>query len=141
MSQIIENALAANLAEWITANLPETTPDYGEVLVANRDAIRTRPCIVLATADPKPVSPLKHTERIRLEVHLFTQIDDTPVADHNAIASAIEGLLADTAGIRADLNSDTFVLHALLRRDSGTAPDETRGRETTLTYEAVVSAL
>ena len=64
MSQIIETALAANLAAWIADQMPETGPDYGEIVVANRDAIRARPCIVVATSDSKPVSPLPSTDRV-----------------------------------------------------------------------------
>lgn len=141
MSQIIETALAANLAAWIADQMPETGPDYGEIVVANRDAIRARPCIVVATTDSKPVSPLPSTDRVRVDVHIFTQIDDTTVADHHTIALAVEAALADLDGMQDEYNDTAFILHALLRRESGTTPDETRGRETILTYEAVVSAV
>ena len=53
----------------------------------------------------------------------------------------IVALLADKAAIRTDLDSATFLLHDLIPRESVTVPDEARGRETTLTYEAVVSAV
>ena len=35
----------------------------------------------------------------------------------------------------------TSLLHDLLDRESATSPDEARGRESVLTYEAVVSAV
>jgi len=49
--------------------------------------------------------------------------------------------LAGVPAIQADLNDDTFCLHDLLLRDSSTVPDESRGRETVVSYEAVVSAV
>jgi hypothetical protein len=49
-------------------------------------------------------------------------------------------MLRDTDSIRAELASDSFLLHDLIARETSTVPDETRGRETTLSFEAVVSA-
>jgi hypothetical protein len=43
--------------------------------------------------------------------------------------------------IQSDLDSESFVLHDLIERESTTTPDESRGRETVLSYEAVVSAV
>jgi len=140
MSTLIEDSLTSNLATWLNSNRPETIPGSVPIHVANRDELRTRPCVVLATSDSKPVSAMRNTARIKLDVHLFSQVDDTPADDHVAWAVAIASLLADVAAIRTDLNSDTFCLHDLLVRETATTPDETRGRETILTYEAVVSA-
>ena len=50
-------------------------------------------------------------------------------------------MLHDKAAIQAALDSDNFVLHDLLDRESTTTPDEARGRESVLSYEAVVSAI
>ena len=50
-------------------------------------------------------------------------------------------LLAGVAAIQTSLNSETFCLHDLIARETATTPDEQRGRETILTYEAVVSAV
>jgi hypothetical protein len=50
-------------------------------------------------------------------------------------------LLQGKAAIQAALDSATFVLHDLIERESATTPDEARGRETVLGYEAVVSAV
>ena len=141
MPNLIEDALTSKLVTWLDANRPEPIPATLPIHVANRDELRSRPCIVLATSEAKPVSGLRHTARIKLDMHLFSQVDDTPAADHAAWAAALAGTLADVATLRTALDSDTFVLHDLLPRDSATTPDETRGRETVLSYEAVVSAV
>jgi hypothetical protein len=141
MPNLIEDALTSNLATWLNGNRPEAIPDTVPIHVANRDELRSRPFIVLASSDSKPVSAMRHTARIKLDVHLFSQVDDTPANDHAAWAAALAGLLADVTTLRTDLNSGTFCLHDLLARETATTPDETRGRETILTYEAVVSAV
>ncbi len=141
MPQIIEDALTSKLAAWINENRPESVPSSVPVHVANRDELRTRPCIVLATSESKSVPGMPHTARIKLDIHLFSQIDDTPAATHAEWAAALADLLRDKAGIRSDLDSETFLLHDLLPRETATTPDETRGRETVLTFEAVVSAV
>ena len=141
MPQIIEDALTSKLAAWIAENRPESVPFAIPVHVANRDELRTRPCIVLATSESKSVPAMPHTARIKLDVHLFSQIDDTPAATHAAWAAALGDVLRDKSAIRANLESETFILHDLLPRETGTTPDETRGRETVLSFEAVVSAV
>lgn len=141
MSKLIEDALALKLATWLAENRPEAIPSNVPLHVANRDELRTRPCIVLATSDTKPVSGAQHTARIKLDVHLFSQVDDTPAETSAVWASELAQLLAGVASIQADLNDETFCLHDLLLRDSSTLPDESRGRETVVTYEAVVSAV
>lgn len=141
MPNLIEDALASNLAVWLADNRTEAIPTSIPIHVANRDELRTRPCIVLATSDTSPVSGARHTARIKLDVHLFTQVDDTPAETSAGWASELATLLSGVAAIRADLNDDTFCLHDLLLRDSSTLPDESRGRETVLSYEAVVSAV
>ena len=141
MPQIIEDALSSKLAEWIDETRPESIPATIPVHVANRDELRSRPCIVLATFEAKRVPAMPNTARIKLDIHLFSQIDDTPVATHAQWAATLGDMLRDKAAIRTDLNSDTFVLHDLIARETGTTPDEARGRETVLTFEAVVSAV
>jgi hypothetical protein len=74
-------------------------------------------------------------------VHLFSQVDDTPAETHAEWAGKLAVLLGGKAAIQADLDSGTFVLHDLIERESTTTPDESRGRETVLSYEAVVSAI
>ena len=141
MPNLIEDALASNLATWLVDNRPEQIPTSVPIHVANRDELRSRPCIVLTTSDTSPVSGARHTARIKLDVHLFTQVDDTPAATSAGWASELATLLSDVAAIQADLNDETFCLHDLLLRDSSTVPDESRGRETVISYEAVVSAV
>lgn len=141
MPQIIEDALTAKLAEWIDENRPESVPSSVPVHVANRDELRSRPCIVLATSEAKRVPAMPNTARIKLDIHVFSQVDDTPAATHAAWAAALGDLLRDKSSIRAALDSDTFLLHDLLARETATTPDETRGRETVLSFEAVVSAV
>jgi hypothetical protein len=143
MPQIIEDALTAKLASWIDENRPEDFPesDVLPVHVANRDELRSRPCIVLATSESKAVTAMPHTARIKLDVHLFSQIDDTPAETHAAWAAALGGMLSDRGSIRAALQSPSFVLHDLLVRETTTTPDESRGRESILTFEAVASAI
>jgi hypothetical protein len=141
MPNLIEDALASKLATWLAANRPEAIPTSVPIHIANRDELRTRPCIVLATSDTRPVSGARHTARIKLDVHLFTQVDDTPAATSTGWARELAVLLSGVAAVRADLNDDTFCLHDLLLRDSSTVPDESRGRETVISYEAVVSAV
>ncbi|MCP5535387.1 MAG: hypothetical protein H7A51_04035 [Akkermansiaceae bacterium] len=141
MPNLIEDALATKLATWLEANRPEEIPSTVPIHVANRDELRTRPCIVLATSDTKPVSGARHTTRIKLDVHLFSQVDDTPMEASAVWAAELAHLLAGVSAIQNDLNDDTFYLHDLLLRDSSTVPDESRGRETVISYEAVVSAV
>ncbi len=141
MPNLIEDALASELAAWLADNRPEALPTSVPIHVANRDELRTRPCIVLATSETRPVSGARHTARIKLDVHLFSQIDDTPTETSAVWACELARLLAGVAAIQADLNGDSFCLHDLLLRDSSTVPDESRGRETLISYKAVVSAV
>lgn len=141
MPNLIEDVLASKLAAWLSDNRPEALPTSVPIHVANRDELRVRPCIVLATSDTKPVSGARHTARIKLDVHLFSQVDDTPAETCAVWACELARLLAGVAAIQADLNDTTFALHDLLLRDSSTVPDESRGRETVISYEAVVSAV
>jgi hypothetical protein len=141
MPNLIEDRLSALLAEWIDTNRPEGFPGTIPVHVARRDEIRTRPCLVLDTSESKPVPAMPHTARVKLDVHLFSQVDDTPAEDHAEWAGKVVTLLRDTAAIQADLDSETFVLHDLIEREGSTTPDESRGRESVLGYEAVVSAV
>jgi hypothetical protein len=57
------------------------------------------------------------------------------------MAKALSDLLADRGTIKTALNSSTFILHALMLRESSTSPDEARGRESVITYEAIASAV
>ena len=141
MPQIIEDALTAKLAAWIEENRPSILSEALPVLVANRDEIRTRPCIVIATSEAKSVPAMPHTGRMRLDVHLFSQVDDTPIGTHAEWTAALADLLRDKQTLRADLASESFLLHDLIARETATAPDEARGRESVLTFEAVVSAV
>ncbi len=140
---MIEDRLLSLLAAWIDSNRPEDFPDAVSlpVHVANRDELRTRPCLVLDAPESKPVIAMPGTARVRLEVHLFSQADDTPTATHAQWVASVVSMLADKGAVRAGLDSETFVLHDLMPRESATTPDETRGRETVLAYEAVVSAV
>ena len=140
MSQLAEDALVSLLVQWITENRPPVIPVSVPVLAASRDDLRTRPCIVLEASEVRSVSAMPGTCRMKLDVHLFSQTDDTPAAVHASMAAAIESLLRDTDSIRAELASDSFLLHDLIARETSTVPDETRGRETVLSFEAVVSA-
>ena len=140
MSNLIEDALASNLAAWLEDNRPEAIPATVPVHLANRDELRTRPCIVLETSESKPLPAMRHTARIRLDVHLFSQVDDTSATEHAIWAAALVTALAGVPALKDDLDSEAFCLHDLLFRDSSTVPDESRGRETILSYEAVVSA-
>jgi len=142
MPNMIEDSLSSLLAEWIDSNRPDEFPDSATmpVHVARRDEIRSRPCIVLNTSESKPVPPMQHTARIKLDVHLFSQVDDTPADSHAEWAGKLVVLLRGKAAIQSALDCDTFVLHDLIARESVTTPDEARGRESVLSYEAVVSA-
>jgi hypothetical protein len=143
MPNLIEDRLTSLLAEWIDTNRPEGFPDASTlpIHVARRDEIRTRPCVVLNASETKPIPAMPHSARMKLDVHLFSQVDDTPAQTHAAWAGAIVSMLHDKAAIQAALDSDNFVLHDLLDRESITTPDEARGRESVLSYEAVVSAI
>ena len=141
MPNMIEDRLASLLAEWIDSNRPDEFPATLPVHVARRDEIRTRPCVVLNTSESKPVPAMPHTARVKLDVHLFSQVDDTPADTHAEWAGKLVVLLNGKAAIQSALDSDTFVLHDLMERESVTGPDEARGRESVLGYEAVVSAV
>jgi hypothetical protein len=138
---IQEEETAVRIAAWLIANRPAGVPASVPILVANRDEIRTRPCIVVATADSKIEQPMRHTSRMRLNIHLLTQSDATPVATHHAVTHALLELLADPASMLADLVADDYILHSLRLQETSVEPDENRGRESVLTYEAVASAL
>jgi hypothetical protein len=140
MSQLAEDALVTLVVQWITANRPANIPASVPVLGAARDELRTRPCVVLETSEARSVSAMASTFRMKLDVHLFSQTDDTPAATHATIAAALESLLGDSDAIIADTGSPGFLLHALIQRETSTVPDETSGRETVLSFEAVVTA-
>ena len=141
MPNLIEDRLSSLLAEWIDTNRPEDMPETIPIHVARRDELRTRPCVVLNTSESKPVAGMPNTARVKHEVHLFSQADDTPSETHAGWAAGMANLLRDKSIIRADLGSDSFVLHDIMPRESGTTPDEARGRETVISFEAVVSAV
>jgi len=143
MPQIIEDALTAKLAAWIDSKRSSGLPDASllPVHVANRDEIRSRPCVVLNPAESKPIPAMPNTARVKLDVHLFSQVDDTPAATHAEWTARLVALLRDKTAIQADLDSPSFVLHDLIGRESTTTPDDARGRESVLSYEAVVSAI
>lgn len=141
MPNLIEDRLSSLLAEWIHGHRPEGLSESIPIHVARRDEIRTRPCVVLNPAESKPVVGMPHTARVKLDVHLFSQVDDTTAENHAEWAGKLVLLLRNKSAIQADLDSETFVLHGLIERESNTTPDESRGRETVLSYEAVVSAI
>lgn len=141
MPSLIEYSLTSKLATWLDDNRPTAIPGNIPVHVANRDELRTRPCIVVVTSEAKSVSGLRHTARLKLDIHLFSQVDDTPADDHAEWAAALAALLSNPEPIQTDLNIDTFCIHDLIARETATTPDEQRGRETILSYEAVVSAV
>ena len=143
MPNLIEDRLTTLLAEWIDTHRPEGFPDAStlQIHVARRDEIRTRPCVVLNASESKPIPAMPHSARVKLDVHLFSQVDDTPAESHAEWAGAIVSMLHDKAVIQAALDSINFLLHDLIERESTTTPDEARGRESILSYEAVVSAI
>ena len=143
MPNLIEDRLSTLLAEWIDTNRPAGFPDsiVLPVHVARRDEIRTRPCVVINASEAKPIPAMPHSARVKLDVHLFSQVDDTPAETHALWAGAIVSMLHDKLVIKSALDSQSFVLHDLIERESTTTPDEARGRESVLSYEAVVSAI
>ena len=58
MPNLIEDSLTSKIAAWLTENLPEAIPATVPIHVANRDELRTRPCIVVATSEAKSVLDL-----------------------------------------------------------------------------------
>jgi hypothetical protein len=141
MPNLIEDRLTTLLAEWIDTNRPEDFPETLPIHVARRDEIRTRPCVVLNPSEAKPIPAMPHSARVKLDVHLFSQVDDTPAEMHAEWAGLLVATLHDKAVIKSALDSQSFVLHDLIERESTTTPDEARGRESVLSYEAVVSAI
>jgi hypothetical protein len=128
MPNLIEDRLTSLLAEWIDSNRPDEFPDATSlhIHVARRDEIRTRPCVVLNAAESKPIPAMPHTARVKLDVHLFSQVDDTPAETHAEWAGKLVALLGGKTAIQTALDSETFVLHDLLGRESVTNPDEAR---------------
>jgi hypothetical protein len=141
MPNLIEDALTSKLAAWLHANRPEGFPADLPIHVARRDELRTRPCVVLDATEAKPYPSMPDTAMVKMTVHLFSQVDDTPAETHAEWAAALVMVLRDKPAIQTALNSATFILHTLIPRDSATTPDEARGRETVLGYDAVVSAV
>ena len=141
MPNLIEDRLSSLLAEWMTNHRPAEIPESVPFHVARRDDIRTRPCVVLNPTESKPIPGMPHTARVKLDVHLFSQVDDTSAEDHALWAGKLVLLMRDKTTIQQDLDSESFCLHDLIERESVTTPDESRGRETVLSYEAVVSAV
>lgn len=141
MPALIEERFVSLLAGWIDDHRPEGFSESVPIHVARRDDPRSRPCVVVDAAESRAVSAMPNTARIRLEVHLFSQVDDTPAETHAQWAMALAELLADKAALRETLGSESFALHDLIERESTTTPDESRGRQTVLAYEAVVSGV
>ncbi len=141
MPNLIEDRFSSLLAEWIDTHRPAYFPVTMPIHVARRDEIRIRPCVVLNTSEAKPIPAMPHTARIKLDVHLFSQVDDTTAETHAEWAGKLAALLGGKSVIQSALDSENFVLHDLLDRESVTTPDEARGRESVLSYEAVVSAI
>jgi hypothetical protein len=82
MPNLIEDHLSSLLAEWMTSHRPAEIPESVPFHVARRDDIRTRPCVVLNPTESKPIPGMPHTARVKLDVHLFSQVDDTSAEDH-----------------------------------------------------------
>ena len=141
MPNLIEDRLTSLLAVWIDTHRPDGFPDSIPVHVARRDEIRNRPCIVLNTSESKPIAGMPHSARVKLDVHVFSQVDDTPAESHALWAGLLVSALQNKLVIKSALDSQSFVLHDLIERESTTTPDEARGRESVLSYEAVVSAI
>ena len=141
MPNLIEDRLTSLLAEWIDTHRPDGFPDSIPVHVARRDEIRNRPCVVLNTSESKPIAGMPHSARVKLDVHVFSQVDDTPAESHALWAGLLVSALHEKLVIKSALDSQSFVLHDLIERESTTTPDEARGRESVLSYEAVVSAI
>ncbi|MCX8497515.1 MAG: hypothetical protein ORN51_15145, partial [Akkermansiaceae bacterium] len=95
MPNLIEDRLTTLLAEWIDTNRPEEFPDSSTlpIHVARRDEIRTRPCVVLNASESKPIPAMPHSARMKLDVHLFSQVDDTPAETHAEWAGKIVSML------------------------------------------------
>jgi hypothetical protein len=66
--------------------------------VVRRDEIRTRPCVVLNTSESKPIAAMPHSARVKLGVHLFSQVDDTPAESHALWAGLLVSALSGKAG-------------------------------------------
>jgi len=143
MPNPIEDRLTVLLADWIDTHRPDEFPDSDAlpVHIARRDEIRSRPCVVLNPSESKPIAGMPHSARVKLDVHLFSQVDDTPAESHALWAGVLISTLHQKAVIQSALDSQDFVLHDLIERESTTTPDEARGRESVLSYEAVVSAI
>jgi hypothetical protein len=141
MPNLIEDRLSSLLTEWMTSHRPAEIPESVPFHVARRDDIRTRPCVVLNPTESKPIPGMPHTARVKMDVHLFSQVDDTSAEHHALWAGKLVLLMREKATMQQDLDSESFCLHDLIERESVTTPDESRGRETVLSYEAVVSAV
>lgn len=89
MPNLIEDALTSKLAAWPDDNRPEAIPATVPIHVANRDELRIRPCIVLATSESKSGPVMPHIVRIKLDLHMFSRIGDIPAATHAAWAAAL----------------------------------------------------
>ena len=85
MSKLIEDSLTSNLVTWLIANRPAAIPSSIPIHIASRDELRTRPCIVVATSEAKLVSGLRHTARLKLDIQVFSQVDDTTAEAHAEI--------------------------------------------------------
>lgn len=140
MPSLIDTTVADALANYLVNGLDTPLPETLPVVVANRDAVRTRPTIVVHAIEFKVVPPMGTVYRGKVEVMVFTQSDDTPVETHAEYAETVGTALADVASMKTHLNSETFTLVALLRREVATLPDGERGRETTLEFEAIVAS-
>ena len=141
MPNLIEDRLTSLLAEWIDTHRPDGFPDTIPVHIARRDEIRNRPCVVLNTSESKPIAGMPHSARVKLDVHVFSQVDDTLAESHALWAGLLVSTLHEKLVIKSALDSQCFILHDLIERESTTTPDEARGRESVLSYEAVVSAI
>ncbi len=141
MPELIEDILTKNLVEWVVLHLNGGFVPLDRVHISNRDLVRKRPCVVFEVIESKRFPAMPNSAAVKLDIHVFSQVKDTPAEDHGAMAREMQDVLADKQTLKSDLNSTTFVLHDLILRGSSTLPDEEQGRESVLTYDAVVSAV
>jgi RNA polymerase sigma factor (sigma-70 family) len=126
----------ADLVHFKVAPFPKELNELTESFWREFDAICderqrrvARRCLVLSNLFPLGEHPVE--VRMEYDGKLYSvnqKITRSPV-------------LHDVVEIQTDLNASTFCLHGLIPRDTATIPDEQRGRESVLSFEAVVSAV
>ena len=147
----IEDTLTEGLVSYWASSRPAGLPEGWPVFHARREGERTVPCVVIGDEGVERVPGMPDTGRVQLRVMVVSAPDDTPCAQHRAVAGvmdeALRVLLELSRGLDAEGNpvapeqplAGCHVHELLLQRAERGYDAEKRQEFTVLKREAVVS--